>query len=71
MAPEGTVPWSFTVTDCPAGSEESVQVSVLEVKVTPFGSPGLEMLVMPWAGSVSTTETFEASEGPVLETTTV
>src|ERR1700732_4142464 len=71
VAPEGMVPDSFRVTDCPAGSDARVQVSVAAVKVTPAGRLGLEMLVIPWAGRVSTTLTPEASLGPVLETTMV
>ena len=55
MAPEGTVPASWTVTDWPEAREARVQVSVAEVKVTPAGRLGLEMLVRPWVGRVSTT----------------
>ena len=46
-------------------------MSVAALKVTPAGRFGLEMLVKPWVGRVSTTLRFEASEGPVLETTMV
>ena len=46
-------------------------MSVAAVKVTPAGRFGLVMLVKPWLGRVSTTLRFEASEGPVFETTTV
>ena len=28
VAPEGTVPWSSRVIDCPAGSDDMLQVSV-------------------------------------------
>jgi len=48
-----------------------LQVSVVALKVTPDGRLGLEMLASPWVGSVSTTLTWEASDGPVFETTTV
>ena len=71
MAPEGTVPDSFSVTDWPAGSDARLQVLVAAVKVTPAGRLGLEMLVRPWVGRVSTTLRFWASEGPVFDTTTV
>ena len=71
MAPEGTVPASSSVTDCPEASEARVQVSVAELKVTPDGRFGLETLVRPWAGRVSTTLRLEASDGPVLDTTIV
>src|SRR5580700_6151815 len=71
VAPEGTVPASCRVTDCPAGSEARLQESLAAVKVTPEGRFGLEMLEKPWAGRVSTTLRLAASEGPVFETTSV
>ena len=71
MAPEGTVPANWRVTDWPAGSEARVQLSLAAVKVTPAGRFGLEMLLRPWLGRVSTTLRLVASEGPVFETTMV
>ena len=71
MAPDGTVPANSRVTDWPEAREARVQVSVAELKVTPDGRLGLEMLVRPWVGRVSTTLRLEALEGPVLETTIV
>ena len=70
MAPEGTVPASWRVTDWPAGSEARVQVSVAAVKVTPAGRFGLEMLVKPWAGQGVDHAQVGGVQGPVLETTT-
>ena len=46
-------------------------MSVAAVKVTPAGRFGLEMLVKPWVGRVSTTLRLVASDGPVFETTMV
>ena len=71
MAPEGTVPDNVSVTDWPAVSDESVQVSVAGLKSTPAGRFGLETFENPWVGRESTTATFEASDGPVSETTIV
>ena len=71
VAPEGTVPCSSSVTDCPAGSEDRVQVSVAKLKTTPLGTFGLVTFENPWVGRVSTTLTFEASLGPVSVTTIV
>ena len=59
------------MTDCPAVSEAKLQVSETGLKVTPVGRPVLVMFVSPWVGRVSTTFTFEASDGPVLTATTV
>src|SRR5580704_883297 len=69
VAPDGTVPASWRVTDWPEASEASDQVSVAELKVTPAGRFGLEMLVRPWVGRVSTTLRLEASDGPEFEAT--
>jgi hypothetical protein len=68
--PRGTVPASWRVTDWPEAREARVQVSVVELKVTPDGRFGLVMLVKPWVGRVSTTLRLEASLGPVFVTTT-
>ncbi len=46
-------------------------MSVADVKVTPAGRLGLEMLVRPWVGRVSTTLRLVALDGPVFVTTTV
>jgi hypothetical protein len=62
------VPANSNVTDCPEASEARVQVSVVELKVTPVGRLGLEMLVRPWVGRVSTTLRLAAFEGPELVT---
>ncbi len=71
MAPDGTVPESSRVTDCPDASDARVQVSVADVKVTPEGRLGLEMLVRPWVGRVSITLRLDALDGPVFVTTMV
>ena len=71
MAPDGTLPASCTVTDCPAGSEATLQVSVPALKVTPGGRFGLLTFVNPWTGRVSTTFRFAASDGPEFDTTIV
>jgi hypothetical protein len=71
VAPDGTVPASFRVTDCPAGSEDRLQVPVVGLKDRPDGRFGLETPASPWAGSVSTTFTLAASDGPVFKTTMV
>ena len=68
MAPDGTVPANSTVTDWPAASEARLQVSVVELKVTPDGKLGLVTLVRPWVGRVSTTLRLEALDGPVFVT---
>ena len=54
-----------------ATSVEQLDDNLAAVKVTPEGRFGLEMLLKPWLGRVSTTLRFEASEGPLFETTTV
>jgi hypothetical protein len=71
VAPEGTVPDSSRVTDCPEASDAKVQVSVAGVKVTPAGRLGLVTFVNPWAGRLSTTLRFAAFDGPAFETTIV
>ena len=65
------MPRSSSVTDCPAGRVDTVQVSVAELKTTPLGRFGLEMFVIPWDGRLSTTLRFEESLGPVSVTTIV
>jgi hypothetical protein len=69
--PGGTVPESWRVTDWPAAREARDQESVAGVKVTPFGRLGLATLEKPWDGRASTTLRFDASDGPLLETTIV
>ncbi len=69
VAPDGTVPANCSVTDCPVGNEDRLQLSVAAENVTPGGRFGLEMLVSPWAGRVSTTFRCEVSDGPPSDTT--
>jgi hypothetical protein len=71
VAVDGTIPANWRVTWEPGARVAKVQVLVVELKVTPEGRLGLEVLVKPWAGRVSATLTFTALEGPVLEATIV